>query len=100
LDGSSYTKPEITVVGLSDDVPSWEILLVGAKWLPKRPVWLGFVANTFFYAAILWLLIPGPFALRRLIRRRRDLCPKCAYPVGESDACTECGQPLTKRAVA
>jgi len=64
---------------------------------PLRPLLPSFVVNTFFYAAILWLVIPGPFALRRLIRQRRGLCPKCAYPMGESAVCTECGQELPKR---
>ncbi len=62
--------------------------------LPYRPIWSGFAINTIFYAALLWLLIPGPFALRRLLRVRRGLCPKCAYPMGESSVCTECGKPL------
>jgi hypothetical protein len=62
--------------------------------LPIRPSWPGFAVNTAFYAAILWLLIPGPFALRRSIRRRRDLCPACAYPMGNAAVCTECGKPL------
>jgi hypothetical protein len=44
-----------------------------------------------FYAAILWLLFAAPFALRRRRRIKRGLCPKCAYPVGESPVCTECG---------
>ena len=44
-------------------------------------------------------LIPGPFVLRRFLRVRRGLCPKCAYPMGESSVCTECGKPLAKRAV-
>ncbi len=61
---------------------------------PLRPLWPGFAANTLFYAAILWLMICGPFALRRLIRRRRGLCPACAYPMGGSDVCSECGKPL------
>ena len=69
--------------------------------MPLRPVWPGFAINTAFYAAILWLIIPGPFALRRLIRRqirrRRGLCPKCAYPMGESAVCSECGNKLPKR---
>jgi hypothetical protein len=72
---------------------------IGDHALPCRVLWPGFVVNTIFYAAILWLLIPGPFALRRLIRRRRGLCPKCAYPMGHSETCTECGRPLPKRAV-
>ncbi len=62
-----------------------------------RPIWPGFAINTLFYAGIHWLLIPGPFALRRLIRQRRGLCPKCAYPTGESAVCTECGRDLPKR---
>ncbi len=69
---------------------------VGNAALPLRPVWPGFAVNTSFYAAILWLLIPGPFVLRRLVRRRRGLCPKCAYPMGESEVCTECGNELPR----
>ena len=58
-----------------------------AVWVP------GFAVNTLFYAAILWLLIPGPFALRRLIRRRRGLCPACGYDMkhAEHESCPECG---------
>ncbi len=62
--------------------------------LPLKPTWPGLALNTLFYAAILWLLIPGPFALRRFLRVRRGLCPKCAYPMGESSVCTECGKAL------
>ena len=65
--------------------------------LPLRPSW-GLFANTIFYATLLWLLIPGPFVLRRYLRARRGLCPKCAYPMGESSVCTECGRALPKRA--
>jgi len=60
--------------------------------IPIRPVFPGFAVNTLFYAAVLWLLICGPFALRRFVRVRRGLCPKCAYPMGESAACSECGR--------
>ena len=67
--------------------------------LPLRPVLIGFVANTVFYAAVLWLLIPGPFVLRRFIRIRRGLCPACAYPRGESDVCSECGKAIPSRKV-
>ncbi len=68
-----------------------------SKALPVRPIWPGFAVNTFFYATLLWLLIPGPFTLRRLIRVRRGLCPKCAYPVGEAAVCSECGRELPAR---
>lgn len=58
------------------------------------PIWLGFAVNTLFYAAVLWLPVLGLHALRRAIRRTRGLCPKCAYPIGESSVCTECGSPV------
>ncbi len=74
-----------------------------ALWLPRPPsLPFGiyregfgprFATNTFFWAAVLWLLIPGPFALRRLIRRRRGLCAACGYDLrhAEHEACPECG---------
>ena len=68
--------------------------------MPLRPLWIGFGLNTLFYAAILWLLTVGLFALRRLIRGRHGLCPACGYPTGESAVCSECGKALPKRAVA
>ena len=71
----------------------WQRTLI----LPYEPIWPGLVINTLFYAAILWLLIPGPFALRRFLRVRRGLCTACAYPMGESSVCTECGVTLRKR---
>ncbi len=68
--------------------------------MPLGPIPLGFAVNTLFYAALLWLLIPGPVALRRFLRVRRGLCPKCAYPMGGSSVCTECGGALHKHGVA
>ena len=76
-------------------LPRWARTRVG--FVPLRPVWPNFAVNTLFYAAILWLLIPGPFVLRRFIRVRRGLCPACAYPRGESDVCSECGKALPAR---
>jgi hypothetical protein len=71
-----------------------------SRALPFRPIWAGLIINSIFYAVILWLLIPGPFALRRFIRRRRGFCPKCGYPMGEAAVCTECGNTLPRPAVA
>jgi len=59
--------------------------------LPLLPLWPGFAINTLFYAGVLWMLFCGPFALRRMIRRRRGRCPHCNYPIGQSPVCTECG---------
>ncbi len=65
--------------------------------LPLLPIWPGIAVNTLFYATLLWLLLLGRFALRRFLRVRRGLCPTCAYPIGESSVCTECGEPLPTR---
>ncbi len=64
-----------------------------ARALPLRPIWPGFAINTIFYATILWLFIPGPFVLRRLIRRKRGLCVACGYDLRDNLAagCPECG---------
>jgi len=67
------------------------------KLLPRHPIWPGFAINTLFYAGVLWVLCCGPFALRRMIRRRRGQCPACAYPIGQSPVCTECGAAVTQR---
>jgi hypothetical protein len=63
----------------------------------RQPHWIGFAVNTLFYAAVLWLLVAAPFTLRRHLRIRRKLCPHCAYPVGTSDVCTECGYAMAAR---
>ncbi len=64
-----------------------------ARVLPLRPIWPDFAVNSLFYATLLWLLFPGSFALRRLIRRRRGLCLACGYDLrhAEHEACPECG---------
>ena len=76
-------------------VPDWirervSRLLV---YFPLRPIWPGFIINTAFYTAILWLLNPGPFAFRRHIRCKRGHCIKCGYDLSHADhaACPECG---------
>ena len=66
--------------------------------LPYRPLWLGLIANTVFYGFTLYLLARMARKLRDLLRLRRGLCPKCAYPMGESGVCTECGRELPVRA--
>jgi hypothetical protein len=67
--------------------------------LPYGPIWPDFALNALFYAAILWLLFSAPFTLRHHLRRRRNLCPHCAYPIGMNDVCTECGRALSSRGV-
>ncbi len=63
------------------------------RLIPVRPILGGFLINTLFYAAILWLLALGPFTARRMIRRNRGLCINCGYDLrGDlSSGCPECG---------
>ena len=86
--------------GVEIQMRQFGLNLTGWKRLPLRPLWLGFVANTSFYAVVLWSLIRGPFVLHRIIRVKRGLCPACAYPMGEALVCTECGKALPVRARA
>jgi hypothetical protein len=65
--------------------------------LPVLPIWPGFAINTIVYAGILWLLFAAPFVVRRRRRIKRGLCPTCAYPIGSSDLCTECGRPVSPK---
>ena len=75
-------------------------ITLGENRLPLRLIWHGFLINILFYAALLWLPIRGPFALRRIIRRHRGLCPSCGYPAGDSEVCSECGRPVTVQALS
>ena len=68
-----------------------------ARVLPAAVIWPGFAVNTLIYAAVLSAPVFGLFALRRLVRRGRSLCPACAYPRGPSPVCTECGYVLPER---
>ena len=67
-----------------------------AAYFPSRPIWRGFVANTFILGVLLWFAVALPGTVRRLLRRSRALCPACAYPMGVSEVCTECGARLPR----
>jgi len=72
-------------------------------WWGKNPIY--FVPNRWFaipYGAFIApLLLPSAIRLtRRYLRRRRNLCPHCAYDLrGSPDRCPECGQLPTTSAV-
>ena len=61
--------------------------------LPLRPIFPGFLIDTLFYGAIWFGLLFGFGAARRGLRKRRGLCPMCAYDLrGDLDTgCPECG---------
>ena len=89
---------------LRHDSISYGIPLGNLKGLPRKgelfvlplAIWFpGFAINTLFYGTILWLLILGPFVLRRFVRLRRGRCPACGYDLRVSTgACPECGSPI------
>lgn len=67
----------------------------GGVWadqlLPLRPLWPGFVVNSLFFAVVPWLAWWLWVMPTRLQRRWRGRCGRCAYPIGTSPVCTECG---------
>ena len=91
LTGPGVAELQYTVDTLEDFESKRGTGVVLAQLTPMRPIWPGFAINTVFYAGILWLLVAIPARVRRWRRTRRGLCAKCAYPVGASEVCTECG---------
>lgn len=83
--------------------PRWTqgMYMIEENWdrrgIPWIPIWPGLLINTLFYAGILRLLFTTPGRVRRRLRRRRGLCPKCAYPCGGRGVCSECGAPVRSR---
>jgi hypothetical protein len=75
-------------------------LLVGAievphgtafRLIPLAPRLTGSVINTISYAVVVATVLCGPRLARRLWRTKRNQCPHCAYPLGLSPRCPECG---------
>ena len=58
-------------------------------------VWSGVVLNPLLFGGTLWMVLVLPFVVFINVRRRRRIarncCPKCAYPRGSSQRCSECG---------
>jgi len=64
--------------------------------LPLVPRWAGLIMNTLVYAMLaLPLFVWRP--IRAVMRARRGQCGYCAYPIGTSPVCTECGGAVTAR---
>ncbi|MFB3104295.1 MAG: hypothetical protein ACE1ZA_05135 [Pseudomonadales bacterium] len=87
--------------GIKTPLPAWHRgTFPPERYLPLRIIWFGFAINTMLYsatAASLWILVCTPFLIRRAVRRKRNQCPHCGYPIGVSAACTECGRPIQTR---
>lgn len=102
-------KPvEYSAAGLSWDsgipIPgiAWEWKLASRKsstHLPIKPLWTGLAVDSVVFAIILsgFSIMCG--RLRGRSRLRRGMCPRCAYPIGTSPNCTECGRPLPRQVI-
>lgn len=72
------------------------------KWLGARPGrrimleprWLGLVIDSGMYALLFSVCLFGVRRQRVRRRAKRRSCVTCAYPVGTSPVCTECGAPV------
>ena len=69
---------------------------VKLRWLPLRPLWIGFSVNTTLFAGLWALLLFGPSVAWRLMLRRRTTkgwCVGCGYDLAASKSpkCPECG---------
>jgi hypothetical protein len=65
--------------------------------LPLRPIWPGLAADAGAFAVAWGLTFAGWLVLRRWLRRRRGLCPWCAYELEGARRCPECGWPAERR---
>ena len=94
LEGSSW------VDRTAGTVRSDSLVHVSRRWwrpagnIPLRFRWAETSANILFYTVVFVGIRLVYLSIRARIRLRRGLCPACAYPMGESDTCSECGKPL------
>ena len=73
--------------------PNWIRDKLPGTFVPLYPICPGFAINTLIFSATVWILVIGPFAARRIIRRYRGVCFKCGYDLRHADhpVCPECG---------
>jgi hypothetical protein len=68
-----------------------------SRMLPLKPLWPGFALSTLLHAAVILAIWMTARFTRRWLRQFRGRCPACAYPVGVSARCSECGGPVRPR---
>jgi len=95
------TPPTSNTRMVVQHLPSWawtipEKLGYPQRWLPLRPIAVGFLVDTLFYAALFLLGVTGVRSARRWDRSRKGLCWACAYSragLSSGAPCPECGSP-------
>ncbi len=81
--GGAYLLPEFFALKIG----------IQAKCVPYLPLWPGVIINSLCFFAFWLALLTGVPACRRALRRRRGLCPACAYDLtgNTTGTCPECG---------
>lgn len=61
--------------------------------LPFRVLWRGMLANTVFFALVIWLIRRGGRTVLSYRRLKRGSCPSCTYDLAHDyrSGCPECG---------
>ncbi len=67
---------------------------------PVRVFWFGAMLNNALFSVPALLVILAASKARRAMRRRTNCCERCAYPLGASHMCPECGMPISGRRAA
>ena len=94
---ASEESEYVTAVRVANPQPSAGEGEVDFNFVPFGILPVGFAVNTLIYAVALGSAMLLSRVAVRWIRLRRGRCPRCAYPIGISSTCTECGEVLTKR---
>ncbi len=82
--------------GIPFGAEEWGIPGRSSRRFPMRPIWTGVLGNLVFYTCIVLVIAYSLGAVRFRLRRRRGLCPRCAYPIS-SPRCPECGVHIEDR---
>lgn len=71
---------------------SWDAPWLRTIWIPTRPLWRNLAADAALFGAPVFLFLLAVAPLRGWRRRRKGLCPDCAYDLkGDLAAgCPEC----------
>ena len=95
LEGSSWCDRSGINVIVKSMLHDGDFVILGRHFaLPTKPLWIGTMCNTAFYASIIWMFFVVRNLWVRSARYRRGLCPWCKYPMATSPICTECGKPV------
>ena len=70
------------------------------RLVPLRPAWTGFLLNVIVYWVVLVGSIEITILIRSIVRRSKNCCVSCGYPIGHSPVCTECSAPVAASATA